>query len=430
MKDIIKLLKIILFLGYISLSLEACTNEDEISINALDNDCKKITEVIGNKDLPLTLDNLFVLAGRGSINTGGYELKFYRLDDDDLQSHNIRKSNLYIPKTCMDAMSKDEKIKLDKTKGIVIIVYNSNKINRNNIPENYFVIRHLSENSQVKYINSKNYDLSLCHKDPILFDEKISLSTLKYNFNDPKEIDIDKIMYAKKLRIDLFDPHSDFLNDICFAFTSEYGTDVTLDSRLQDYYQNITLCDETASSHYMEFNYSETEKEFTYRCAYGFYESEEEKQSYVDSIDSKINVVFTSSNLKVINCFSELFNVKNIITNYGFLICFATLLIQIILHILFCCKGTKPLELQIEEMAQNVDTQNINKATVNPNGSEANTNNTDARLQTPKDQKDEPVINSIENNELIENNEEKNEEGQGQEEKKKKKKKEKKRKKK
>ena len=413
------LLQIFLFFALIGLSFEDCA-ANEIDINPIGGNCKAIVDVIGEENLEIDLDLLQYLASIKIIQKNNYKLKFYNLNDDDLQSRNLAKSNLYIPQKCMDAMAADPKIKLDKNKGIVIIVYNGNKINRNNIPENYFVIRHTSDGSQAKYINSKYYDLSLCHEDPILMDEKIGISELRYTLDDDTPIDIDKIMYAKKLKIDLFDPHSDFLNDICYAFTSEYGTDVTLESRLEDYYQNITLCDESASSHYIEFNYSKTDKTIIYRCAYGFYENEEEKQSYIENIDSKINVVFTSSNIKVITCFSELFNVRNMVTNYGFLICFVTLIIQIILYINFCCKGTKPLEEQIKEMAESVDNQNINKTTVNINPNSSG-NNTNDRF---KDQKDEIGIGNQENTENVENienienienneeNEENNDEGE------------------
>ena len=223
--------------------------------------------------------------------------------------------------------------------------------------------------------------MSICHEDPILLDDKISIYDLKYNLSDNTTIDIDKIKYAKKLKIDLFDPHSDFLNDICFIFTSEYGTDVTLESRLEDYYQNISLCDENSSSHYMEFNYSETEKTLTYRCAYGFYENEEERLSYVDNIDSKMKMVFQSSNIKVITCFSELLDIRNFLTNYGAIICILTFIIQIILYIQFCCQGTKPLENQIKnEILIYIENKKneIDETSVVKNGNE---DKTDDRLK-------------------------------------------------
>jgi len=387
---------------FIGLSYEDTCPENQISINALGNDCKSIEDIIEKSDLEFDLDNLLYLASnnQGKIEKSNYTLEIYKLNDERLQSLNIKKSKLYIPESCMKAMAEEENIKLDKSKGIVIIVFNYNKININNIPETFFVIRQTGEGSKIKYINSKTFDLSICHEDPILLDDKISIYDLKYNLSDNTTIDIDKIKYAKKLKIDLFDPHSDFLNDICFIFTSEYGTDVTLESRLEDYYQNITLCDENSSSHYMEFNYSENEKTLTYRCAYGFYENEEERLSYVDNIDSKMKMVFQSSNIKVITCFSELLDIRNFLTNYGAIICILTFIIQVILYIQFCCQGTKPLEDQINnEILIYIKNKNkeVDETSVVNNDNE-NEDKTDDRLKNKN--KTEEENENIQNKEI------------------------------
>ena len=144
----------------------------------------------------------------------------------------------------MDKMSRNTELLLDKDKGIIIIVQDFNKLNSNNISDEYFIILHNSDNSQTKYINSKTFDFSFCSAEPILFENEILINNLKYANDNNKKIDIDKILYGRKLGIDLFNPYSDFLNDICFKFTSEKGTDVTLESRVEDYYQNITFCDD------------------------------------------------------------------------------------------------------------------------------------------------------------------------------------------
>ena len=126
--------------------------------------------------------------------------------------------------------------------------------------------------------------------------------------------------------------------------------DVTLESRLEDYYQNISLCNESLSSHYIEFNYSDDDKILTYRCAYGFYENEQQKLSYIDAIENKMKYIFTISNIKIITCYDEFFNLRNSVYNYGEIICVLVFLIQIILSINFCYKGAKPLKKKIEKL--------------------------------------------------------------------------------
>ena len=94
-------------------------------------------------------------------------------------------------------------------------------------------------------------------------------------------------MYGKKYGVDLFNPNSEFFNDICFKFTSEKGFDVPLESRVEDYYQNITFCDDRKNSHYITCNYSSIKATFTFRCAFGYYKNEGDKSSYLDTIDSE-----------------------------------------------------------------------------------------------------------------------------------------------
>jgi len=73
-------------------------------------------------------------------------------------------------------------------------------------------------------------------------------------------------LYAKKKKIDLFDPNNYFLNNICFKFTSKNNTDVTMETRMTDYYQDITLCDNKNSAHYIELSYNNLNKKLSYMC--------------------------------------------------------------------------------------------------------------------------------------------------------------------
>ena len=213
-------------------------------------------------------------------------------------------------------------------------------------------IRWIKTKHNAKYINSKTFDLSFCHKDPILFEDFENIDDIKYNIYEanPKPLDIDTILYGRKLGIDLFDPYSDFLNDICFKFTSEKGTDVTLDSRLEDYYQNISFCDEYKNSHYLSYNYSAKDKTITYRCAYGFYESNADKSGYLDIIDTELKSLVSVSNIKVITCYRKFLNLRDIIRNYGGMICILVLIIQIICFLIFCFSGVKPIEEKLENL--------------------------------------------------------------------------------
>ena len=48
-----------------------------------------------------------------------------------------------------------------------------------------------------------------------------------------------------KNEVDIFNPDSDFYNDVCYTYTSENGTDKPLDDRRDDYIKNnFSLCEE------------------------------------------------------------------------------------------------------------------------------------------------------------------------------------------
>ena len=352
MKSILKTLRILLFLILFTVSKQDLCPTSEINLDALGNKCVPIEDFLEKEDLSIEPQDLLYLASNngGIIDKDNYLLEISKLSNEKLQTFNIQKSKLYISSTCLLAMEENEKIKLDKSNSIIVIIYNFNQISVNNLPDIYFIIRQINPNSSIKYINSKYFDFSLCHKDPIYLDTQVDINDLKYDLEVETPIDIKKITFAKKLKIDLFDPHSPFLNDICFKFTSENKKDVPLDSRFEDYYQNITLCNETLSSHYIGFNYSSEDEILTFRCAYGFYKDEEDKKTYIDNIDDKMKFIFKTSNIKVITCFEELLKIKKIIHNYGGFICLFVFLLQVILYICFSCKGTEYLEEEIQEM--------------------------------------------------------------------------------
>ena len=404
-------LTLILILHSIKITLEDICPDNKINIAALIK-CETIEDVLFNESLPLKTENLLYLASNDErrIDKNGYLLEIFKLNDTKLLSHDMKKSKLYIPNSCLEAMKNHELIKLDRNKGIVILVSDSNNLNINNIPDNYFIIRHNSGNTQIKYINSKNFDFSFCNKEPILLEEKININTLKYNStNDTYSVNIKKILYGRKYGIDLFDPYSDFFNDICFKFTSEKGSDVTLESRVEDYYQNITLCDEKENSHYLGYNYSEDNDIITYRCAFGFYKSENEKSSNLDLIDSEIKTYVSVSNLKVITCYKKFLNLKDLIKNYGGSICILVIIIQFICFLLFCFLGIKYIKKQLEdlftlgnEIIRRKSLLTENRLTIE-NDSKDHFNNF-IQEKSPKLQNQEkPVSNPPKNKEISEN---------------------------
>ena len=152
MKKSVFQFNIILLIYFISNSKEDICPEEEINISPLGK-CRNISDILEGRNISIKKENLFYLAANngGKIEKYGYKLDIYKLNDTKLQSHNMRKSKLYIPNLCLEKMNKDSKLLLDNNKGIIIIVQEFNNLN-NNIPDTYFIILYNSQNNSIKYI--------------------------------------------------------------------------------------------------------------------------------------------------------------------------------------------------------------------------------------------------------------------------------------
>ena len=313
MKSILKSLKILIFFNIVFISKEELCQYNEINLDDFGNTCITIEDFLENEDLVIESVNLLYLTSNnnGIIEKNNYKLTIFNLNEENLSSFNINKSKLYISDTCIKTMEESEKIKLDKSNSILILVYNYNKMNINNLPEIFFVIRQSGENSKKKYINSKTFDFSICSKAQIFLDTEININELKYDYNKEIPIDVNKISHAIKKGVDLFDPNSEFLNDICFKYTNENKKDVTLDLRFKDYYQNITLCNESLNSHYIGSNYSSMNEILIFRCVYGYFQNEEEQNAYIDKINNK-KKIYKNFNINVVTCYKQLFKIMEV----------------------------------------------------------------------------------------------------------------------
>jgi len=103
MKKSILNLNIIVLLYFISNTKEDFCSDGEINISPLGK-CRNLQDFLDGKDLSIKEENLFYLASynNGKFEKNGYKLDIYKLNDTKLQSHNMRKSKLYIPNSCIE----------------------------------------------------------------------------------------------------------------------------------------------------------------------------------------------------------------------------------------------------------------------------------------------------------------------------------------
>ena len=177
-----------------------------------------------------------------------------------------------------------------------------------NIPENksltIFKIDYYFENTSIPKIEYKIFNndqllnLSYC--------ENISLSISRPVNLEKLNIDISKFNETLDFpEIDIFDINSNFFNDICSMFTTSNKTDVPLNDRKNDYFQNVSLCDEGCI--YDSFD----KKTYKVNCICGNIQSIETKTK------NNINNLFSNSNLKVLKCYSLYLKTKNYFKNFG-----------------------------------------------------------------------------------------------------------------
>ena len=354
--------KIVFYLLVYIIQYFPCLNS---SISLSGSKSIKIEDLIGNETLSLSSSELSdIYTNYQSIDNQEYEIIIKKLNDEVLQNKDMVNSNIYISKKCLDSL--EDNIKLEKNTGYIYIVTNKKKSNKNGIKDYYFIIRYIGEESKTKFINGSSFDFSFCSSDPIILKKSIHINEIKrYKLSETNEyiltdIDINQVLYAKSKNIDLFNINSNFFNDICYKFNSVNNTDVTLETRNNDYYQNVTLCDINLGAVYINFEYNNFSSIFTYKCAYGYFKSNDESKNLMDEINNKMDQIFTTSNIKVITCYKEFFNFNNFTSNYGEIICLSVFVIQLIMFFIYLCIGTKPLEKEVDKFFAPKNSNNVN----------------------------------------------------------------------
>ena len=158
-------------------------------------------------------------------------------------------------------------------------------------------------------------------------------------------INWDLAVELSKQGINIFDPNSDFFNDICSTFSSDSNSDVTLSDRRKDYYQDVNFCNEGCESSDINFN----NKSVNCICTAGLHNENDEinldnPKTNLKDLGNVFKNSLHNSNIVVAKCFKLVFNGKLILVNVGFWIMICLIVIQIILLIFFCRKGLKPIK--------------------------------------------------------------------------------------
>ena len=196
-------------------------------------------------------------------------------------------------------------------------------------------------------------------------------NSVKITVNVPVNLDKNTISIYESLSelgYNLFSSSDSFYNDICSTYTSESGTDMTLEDRKKEIYWtngNISICQSGCENE----SYNKTTKKAKCNC-------DVQKSSTVTDI-SKINFepnkiadsflnTLTNSNFLVLKCYKLVLDFGNILKNKGRIIMSIIFLLFIILLFIYIIKDRKKInyyiKLIIKNKIQNNEGQN-NKTT-------------------------------------------------------------------
>ena len=189
--------------------------------------------------------------------------------------------------------------------------------------------------NQVEYIvydEFKNIlDLSVCSNE---------LIKIYYNINNSSILNISYINYYNNIGIDIFNINDTFFNDICYPY-SEGNSDMILKDRVNDIYQNYSLCDSNCEYENIDIQ----NMTITCNC---FVKTEIEATIEEPTFKKIIFGIFEDSTFGVIKCYKLVFNL-NKKDNIGFWMFLIFILLHIPFIINYIIYKERPIKKYIKE---------------------------------------------------------------------------------
>ena len=272
------------------------------------------------------------------------------LDLSDLsqgKDEEMRKNNIFISFTTLNKKnnySDDNKININLKKCEKIlkdfynISYNDSlyiliveiKLDKIRIPIIEYEVYYPLFNNKLFQLN-----LSLCNK------EKIDL-LIPVILNDS---------------IEKYDPKSNYYNDICSKATSNSGTDINLNDRKNEYFENnMMLCEENCEL----INYNDLIKKVNCSCEIKVsLPTIEEIKFDKNALFKRFKDIKNIANINILKCFKNVFSINCIKKNYGFLIFTVIILFFIISTFIFYIKNYFYIKKEIYDIIMALRNMNL-----------------------------------------------------------------------
>ena len=188
--------------------------------------------------------------------------------------------------------------------------------------------------NQVEYevydSQKKKLDLSVCANDEI---------DIYYSISNNSLLDKDKIKYFSDLGIDILNSNDVFFNDICYPY-SEKSVDIILNDRIEDIYQNYSMCDNNCNYNKIDL----TSMTITCKCGTKrVVNSQLEKLTF----DHILLDIISNSSIGVVKCYNLVFDFNNKLENLGFWIFGLIFLINASFVVHYFIYGITPIKKYI-----------------------------------------------------------------------------------
>ena len=232
---------------------------------------------------------------------------------------------------------------IDENLDIILTSTNNPKNNEDNITINLGQCEYILKDYYNISKNDSLYILKLIYKEMGMKIPKVEYEVYYplLNINNLTKLNLTlcqgtKIQISIPVKIndiiDKYNAESGYYNDFCYKANSEYGTDIILKDRRNEFVnKNMTLCEEKCSL--INYDYNKEKAKCSCNIKLNITENFDVKFNKTDFFRSFIDIK-NIANLNVLKCYKIVFKINNLKRNYGFfIISFIFLLYYITLFI-------------------------------------------------------------------------------------------------
>ena len=186
----------------------------------------------------------------------------------------------------------------------------------------------------------------------------------------------------KEEGFDVFNREDQFFNDICVPFSVD-NADVSLKDRVNDFYQNVSFCDDGCVYEGVDYDTNRVKC----KCL-----SQLTEQS-IEKSQSVLQELYANTNLPLFTCYKEVFTSKLYMNNIGFYFHSSILFIELLLIVVFfCSKGFNLIYFKGYKKFHTVSNPEIARKTTIFETTEMNVYSSPSR---PIIEKDRPEMNTL-----------------------------------